>query len=75
MSKSATVTHINSAKEQVLSYKGHTIHINHRPEVNDFEYSFTHTRTLKFSGHASHYDACVGKATKNVDALITKPTK
>ena len=66
----ATVHHINEHKgKEDVDYKGHMIHIAYRKETNDFTYSFTHTKTLTFDGHASNFDNCVSKAKRYVDVV------
>ena len=63
------VRHIHHKRDNDVNYKGHTIHIVYRKETNDYAYTFSHTKTLNFDGHASNYDNCLANAKKYVDIV------
>jgi ribosomal protein S10 len=51
-------------------YKGHKIVLTHRTKTNDWQYSFTHTRTITLSDKAPRYEAALTQAKKDIDVLL-----
>jgi hypothetical protein len=55
-----------------VMYRGHKITLTHRPQVNDWQYTVEHTRTIRLSQSKPRYDAALSAAKKDIDILLGK---
>jgi hypothetical protein len=53
-----------------VTYKDHVIHMAHREDTNDWQFSVKHTTTLTLSSYAARYDTALEAAKQSVDKLI-----
>ena len=53
-----------------VQYKDHSITLTHRPSVNDWTYTVSHTRTITLSQHAPRYDSALRLAKRDIDILL-----
>lgn len=57
-----------------VNYRDHTIKLTHRPKINDWSYTVTHTRTLNLTNHAPRYDTALAAAKHDIDILLDGKT-
>lgn len=53
-----------------VTYRDHVITLTHRPRVNDWQYSITHTRTIVLSNFAPRYETALKAAQLDIDILL-----
>lgn len=53
-----------------VTYKNHTIRLTHRPRTNDWQYSFTRTRTITIRNAHPRYDTALKHAQQEIDILL-----
>lgn len=67
MSSARNVEQLHPA---TVTYKDHTIKLTHRPRINDWTYTVSHTRTITLTNHAPRYDSAVRAAQHDIDVLL-----
>lgn len=67
MSSTRNVTQLQPT---TVTYKDHTIKLTHRPRINDWTYTVSHTRTITLSDHAPLYSAALRAAKRDIDVLL-----
>lgn len=60
---------VRQLQPEQVQYKGYTITLTHRPKINDWTYSFTHTHTMTISNTYPRYETALKHAKKSIDIL------
>lgn len=63
---------VHQIKPNIVTYRGHTIKLTHRPKVNDWQYHITYHIPLTLSDHAPRYEQALAQAKQEIDALMEK---
>ena len=68
-------TNVKKLLPTSVNYRGHTIELTHRKNVNDWTYSILYHIPLRMSDKAPRYDTALAQAKADIDALIDAQNK
>jgi len=64
------VTNVEPIHPTEVKYRDHNIILTHRPRINDWHYTITHTQVLTLNNHAPRYDVALKQAQHDIDILL-----